>query len=438
MARFMQGAAASGVPYTQHVDHFTDLSRLLDRLQHTILLASGEREVRLRTSEFERAKAQSNIDHARSLLTKLEQEALAIKIYARRQETQADLNRKRELLDHLAEHMNDLNEMAAAAAAAATATAAAAAAAAAAANAEKATHDGKDDNDQDNTSDDDDGEDILAEIIATPSESLESTSRSPPQAPTQVAQGDNESIPDMPEPPPQEEHEEEEQKQQIANEDGDEDESKEETPPAQTHTGPPPTPQPQAKAQSESQPPSTQPAPLTEPPQTQTTSTSQTLRPRHTAAVTTKDLEKPSQATPPPPTTAQTTSSSTLFSDRTESKTSTSISSPHTATTEAILDRQRAEQDALSESILQLAGALKASSQALSSSLDEDKELVDRAGDRMNKTGEGMQAVTRRMGMLQRVTEGEGWWGRMRLYAMIYGLMVVLVLLVFVMPKLRF
>jgi hypothetical protein len=42
------------------------------------------------------------------------------------------------------------------------------------------------------------------------------------------------------------------------------------------------------------------------------------------------------------------------------------------------------------------------------------------------------------MGMLQRMTEGEGWWGRMKLYAFVYGLMVVLVLVVFVLPKLRF
>jgi len=36
------------------------------------------------------------------------------------------------------------------------------------------------------------------------------------------------------------------------------------------------------------------------------------------------------------------------------------------------------------------------------------------------------------------MTEGKGWWGRMILYAWVYGLMLSLVLLVFVMPKLRF
>jgi hypothetical protein len=78
------------------------------------------------------------------------------------------------------------------------------------------------------------------------------------------------------------------------------------------------------------------------------------------------------------------------------------------------------------------------SSHAFTATLEEDKEVVERAGQGMNKTGEKMDAVTQRMGTLQRMTEGEGWWGRMRLYAQVYGLMVILVLLVFVLPKLRF
>lgn len=49
-----------------------------------------------------------------------------------------------------------------------------------------------------------------------------------------------------------------------------------------------------------------------------------------------------------------------------------------------------------------------------------------------------MEGVTARMGTLTRMTEGEGWWGRVRLYGMVYGLMVVLVLVVGVLPKLRF
>ncbi|RDA90498.1 hypothetical protein CP533_3032 [Ophiocordyceps camponoti-saundersi (nom. inval.)] len=109
-----------------------------------------------------------------------------------------------------------------------------------------------------------------------------------------------------------------------------------------------------------------------------------------------------------------------------------------TATAEAMLDRQRAEQDALSDSMLRMAGALRASSQRISSTLEADKEVLGRAGEGMNRTERGMEAARGRMGTLRRMTEGQGWWGRMMLYAWVYGLMLVLVLLVFVMPKLRF
>jgi len=38
---------------------------------------------------------------------------------------------------------------------------------------------------------------------------------------------------------------------------------------------------------------------------------------------------------------------------------------------------------------------------------------------------------------LSRMSEGRWWWGRMVLYAGIFGLWVVMLLLVFVAPKLR-
>jgi len=42
------------------------------------------------------------------------------------------------------------------------------------------------------------------------------------------------------------------------------------------------------------------------------------------------------------------------------------------------------------------------------------------------------------MGMLRKMSEGQGWWGRIKLYAFIFGLWVVCFLVVFVGPKLRF
>ena len=50
----------------------------------------------------------------------------------------------------------------------------------------------------------------------------------------------------------------------------------------------------------------------------------------------------------------------------------------------------------------------------------------------------GMEAAGNRMGALRRMTEGKGWWGRIRLYAIIAALWVAAFLLVFVGPKLRF
>jgi hypothetical protein len=107
-------------------------------------------------------------------------------------------------------------------------------------------------------------------------------------------------------------------------------------------------------------------------------------------------------------------------------------------TTEAILDHQRAEQDVLSESILKMASDLKLSSLAFGEALEEDTEVLARTGEGLDKSGRGLEAAAGKMSALVRATEGKGWWGRILLYAWIYGMMVFLVLLVFVLPKLRF
>ncbi|KAK0623280.1 hypothetical protein B0T14DRAFT_426226 [Immersiella caudata] len=356
MARLSQDSGTSA-PVAKPADTFTDLNRLLDRLQQNILRADAEREARLRASEYERERVQQNIRHAQSLLTQLEQGALSIKIHARRQELQSDLVRKRETLEQISDRIADLAEIAAT------------------------------DADQDDA-DTSEGEDILAEIIATPSESLDS-SRSPEVSPKQPEEEESDPASTV-DPIPNLEH--------IS--------------PAQQPT----------QQKSYSPPPFSEKQTL-EPAAADTTRTTQTLRPRR---------QDPSSEKP-----ATTTSSSALFGDRAATTELSAATATATATAEAILDHQRAEQDALSESILKLASDLKASSHAFTSTLEEDKEVIERAGQGMNKTGERMDAVTQRMGLLTRMTEGEGWWGRMRLYAQVYGLMVVLVLLVFVLPKLR-
>lgn len=49
-----------------------------------------------------------------------------------------------------------------------------------------------------------------------------------------------------------------------------------------------------------------------------------------------------------------------------------------------------------------------------------------------------MEAAEKRMGLLRRMTEGKGWWGRMMLYAWIVAGWVLAILIVFAGPKLRF
>ncbi|KAM7199072.1 hypothetical protein V8F20_005890 [Naviculisporaceae sp. PSN 640] len=371
MARFIPGIALP--PYTnQQVDPLADLTRLLSRLQQTILRADAEREARLRNNEFEREKAQANISYARTLLTKLEQDALGIKIHVRRQDLQTDLNRKRELLDQINERLSDLAEMAAAD------------------STRQSDAGGNDDGDSDTT----DVDDILSEIITmTPSESLDSA-------------------------------------KSVATEELDQERSITEDPvPLDVPAPVQPIPQQQEQPRKESR---NEKAVLSE--KIPEVDTSQTLRARP-ARGTYKSEEDHTFSEKRDEGRGHTTGSH-LYGDSPSSPEQSKVTAISTA--EAILDHQRAEQDMLSEAMLKLASELKLSSQALSSSLDEDKELVARAGDGMNKTGEGMDAVTRRMGTLQRMTEGEGYWGRLKLYAMVYGLMVILILVVFVLPKLRF
>jgi hypothetical protein len=186
---------------------------------------------------------------------------------------------------------------------------------------------------------------------------------------------------------------------------------------------PPVDPEPEATTQSAfaaATPEPTQPTPIqTSSPES--THTSQELRSRN------------STSSPAP---SYSTSRAALFASRRKAQPSSPQTS--TATAEAILDRQRAEQEALTGSMLDIAQRLKASTKNISSSLETDKEAVGRAGEGLDRTEKRMESATGRMGVLRKMTEGEGWWGRMMLWIRI-GIMFLLVLIImFVMPKLRF
>ncbi|KAI2782862.1 hypothetical protein F4815DRAFT_408141 [Daldinia loculata] len=345
-------------------DSLPDLNRLLDRLQENILHADAERERRLRISEYERAKARVNIDYARSLLTKLEHDALTIKIHTRRQEVQNDLNGKREVLEQITERFRELEEISV-------------------------------DSDDDSS----EGEDLLGDIINTPSESIESTSAAGQQG------DDDDDIEDIEEQQNEEAEIETEESPSLTPESQIPDHRQQSSSATQSH---------QATTTASSAPEPT--------PSGSGTSTSQTLRPRGAAS-----------QQPLPSDTAETSALRTqLFGTRPDPSTST------TSTTEAIMDLHRAEQDKLTESMVGMARALKESSHRFASSLREDEDVVRAAGTNLERNERGLGAVAGRMGALRRLTEGKGWWGRMLLYLWIAGLAVFAVVLVFVFPKLRF
>ncbi|RDW89853.1 uncharacterized protein DSM5745_01628 [Aspergillus mulundensis] len=108
------------------------------------------------------------------------------------------------------------------------------------------------------------------------------------------------------------------------------------------------------------------------------------------------------------------------------------------AETEEALGTDRLEQENLTSSLLDLATQLKTSSQQFQASLEAEKSVLTRAAEGLDRTTGNLAVAERRMGMLRRMTEGKGWWGRMMLYAWIFGLWVVAILIVFVGPKLRF
>lgn len=116
----------------------------------------------------------------------------------------------------------------------------------------------------------------------------------------------------------------------------------------------------------------------------------------------------------------------------------TAITSIKETTQAELLAHNDTESTNLTASLLALAQSLKASSTAFSTSLEADTEILNRATEGLDKNATGMDAAGKRMGLLKRMSEGKGWWGRMMLYAWIGGLWVVAILLVFAGPKLRF
>ncbi|GIJ83720.1 hypothetical protein Asppvi_002550 [Aspergillus pseudoviridinutans] len=161
---------------------------------------------------------------------------------------------------------------------------------------------------------------------------------------------------------------------------------------------------------------------------------------------TTLPTAAPTPTVPPPSATAAPTTATlrhrhqrgpAVATGSTAIATGSATSASKLQETEQTLDAHRAEQEDLTSSLLSLATQLKASSQAFHSSLEAEKSVLARAVEGLDRTTTNMGAAEKRMGMLRRMTEGKGWWGRMMLYAWIFGLWIVAVLIVFLGPKLR-
>ena len=321
-----------------------NLSRMLYRLQQILINPDAATESKLRISSYEREKVGTvrifhssppasiltiqsiqNIEYARTLLLRLEQDALQIKIQNKKQEAQADLVRKRDALDRLSERLSDLNQL------------------------------GDFEFDSEGSSE---GEDLLGED--TPGE------------------GDETSTDD------------------------------------QNDLTPPPT----------------------------ASSIAQSTESLDHVARSNLDLYRdPEKKQDEAVVKSSTLRARNLRNDRAElfaPTTSTAQSTSISHTTETLLTHNRTEQETLTNSLLSMARQLKASSSAFASSLEEEKTILARATEGLDRNELGMEAAQKRMGYLRSMTEGKGWLGRMLMYAWIAGLAVLALVIVFVLPKLRF
>jgi hypothetical protein len=131
---------------------------------------------------------------------------------------------------------------------------------------------------------------------------------------------------------------------------------------------------------------------------------------------------------------AQTASGNSLFS----SKAGPTTGDPNLPQTEALLSHNRAEQENLTSSLLEMAKQLKQQSVHFGQTLEGDKGVLDRAVSGLDKNQLGMDAASRRMGTLRKMTEGKGWFARMKLYGFIFAMWVAAFLIVFIGPKIRF
>jgi Membrane fusion protein Use1 len=105
---------------------------------------------------------------------------------------------------------------------------------------------------------------------------------------------------------------------------------------------------------------------------------------------------------------------------------------------EEILSSDRQEQEQIMESLLSLTRELKTSATTFHGSLEGEKNLLSNAVKGLDNNVTGLESAGKKMGTLRKMSEGKGWFGRIMLYAYIASLWVLALVIVFVLPKLRF
>ncbi|PYI32391.1 hypothetical protein BP00DRAFT_424947 [Aspergillus indologenus CBS 114.80] len=364
-----------------------NLSRLLARLEYNLLSSAADLRP-LRQSDYQRKRVGANIEYARTTLQNLERTLPQIKPLEHRQTLQTNLAQQRLVLGRLQDFLDQLTAEAEtsrgrkqqrqAVAGFSTGTPA-------------STPNEEPGEDSDSDSEPLDGEDLLG----TPEEG---------STIDEVVDEDRDDTEDQQQPQPP----------TLSSAQPTPTTTETQSPlPTTTTTTPAPTPAPAPAT-------TTQPHP------------SSTLRNRTTTTTTPQSLSTSTSTSTP------TATGTSLHPSHPSSSSPPNPNPPVTATTEETLVTSRAEQEDLTTSLLSLASQLKSSSQAFHASLDAEKSVLARAVDGLDRTTTSMESAERRMGALRRMSEGKGWWGRMLLYAWIFGLWIVAILIVYVGPKLRF
>lgn len=106
--------------------------------------------------------------------------------------------------------------------------------------------------------------------------------------------------------------------------------------------------------------------------------------------------------------------------------------------TEKSLLASSKEHEDITTSLVSMAAQLKQQARQFQFTLDQDKGMLDRALEGLDQNVSAMGLASKGMKTLQRMSEEQGFWGRLKLQLFIAGMWAVAILLVFAGPKLRF